>query len=91
MFASFDGFNQSFFTQDANTDLIFYHNFQDFDNDLATQLTELLYTYADSACDILNSYIRPNGLYCYMFLRKLYRVLSRSSPHLLPFKDELPT
>ena len=55
MFASCDGFNQSFFTQDANTDLIFYYNFQDFDNDIATQITELLYTYANSACDILET------------------------------------
>ena len=37
------------------------------------ELTELLYTFADSACDILNSCFRPDGPVCYMFLRKLHR------------------
>ena len=72
MFASFDGFNERLFTQDVNIDLVFYHNNRDFDNDTATQITELLYTYADSACNILNFCTRPTGPVCYI-LRKLHR------------------
>ena len=84
MFASFDKFNERLFTQDAITDLVFYHNNQDLENDKAIQITELLYTYADSACDILNSCTRPAGPVCYMFLRKLHRraymIYSKSPP-----------
>ena len=46
---------------------------QSTDNDHEFRLVELLYIYADSACDILNSHTHPDSKICYSFLHKLHR------------------
>ena len=47
------------------------HKRQDLDIDELSQLVELLYIYADSACDLLNSCSRPAPRTCYKFFHKL--------------------